>query len=96
MAKCEFCGDNVFEDDHTTGEYCCNEQSKKQKDKGLKKSFVIAWEDLIKFGDCPICEGDPASCPESEKPASQCTRRRNAMKHSNSRIARQNARMPPR
>lgn len=51
------------------------------KDKELEKSFAIAWDDLIKFGDCPVCHGDPMACPEPDKPASLCSRRRNAIKH---------------
>lgn len=56
--------------------------------KAMKKSFENAWDDLIKFGDCPICHGDPMRCPESDKPASACSRRRNAMKHSRGSVAR--------
>lgn len=52
------------------------------------KPFTKAWDDLIKFGDCPICHGDPMRCPESDKPASACSRRRNAMKHSRGSVAR--------
>ncbi len=43
--------------------------------------FTKAWDDLIKFGDCPVCHGDPMACPEPDKPASLCSRRRNAIKH---------------
>jgi len=50
--------------------------------------FTKAWDDLIKFGDCPVCHGDPMRCPESDKPASACSRRRNAMKHSRGSVAR--------
>lgn len=61
------------------------------KDMERKKKnepFTKAWDDLIKFGDCPICHGDPMRCPESDKPASACSRRRNAMKHSRGSVAR--------
>jgi len=51
------------------------------------KPFTKAWDDLIKFGDCPVCHGDPMACPESNKPASACSRRRNAIKHSQGRAA---------
>ena len=44
-------------------------------------AFGKAWDDLIKFGDCPVCHGDPMACPEPDKPASLCSRRRNAIKH---------------
>ena len=50
-------------------------------------TFNKAWDDLIKFGDCPVCHGDPMACPESDKPASACSRRRNAIKHSQGRAA---------
>lgn len=53
----------------------------------MKKPFTKAWDDLIKFGDCPVCHGDPMACPESNKPASACSRRRNAIKHSQGRAA---------
>lgn len=55
----------------------------RKKDEPFKK----AWDDLIKFGDCPVCHGDPMRCPESDKPASACSRRRNAIKHSQGKSA---------
>jgi hypothetical protein len=64
-----------------------------QQMKNKNESFKKAWDDLIKFGDCPVCHGDPMRCPESDKPASACSRRRNAMKHSRGSVARQMARM---
>jgi hypothetical protein len=45
------------------------------------KPFTKAWDDLIKFGDCPICHGDPMACPTPDVPASSCPTRRNAIKH---------------
>jgi hypothetical protein len=49
--------------------------------KPKEETFNKAWDDLIKFGDCPVCHGDPMACPEPDKPASLCSRRRNAIKH---------------
>ena len=45
------------------------------------KPFTKAWDDLIKFGDCPVCLGDPMACPTPDVPASVCPTRRNAIKH---------------
>ncbi len=45
------------------------------------KPFTKAWDDLIKFGDCPVCVGDPMACPTPDVPASACPTRRNAIKH---------------
>ena len=56
--------------------------------KPKEETFNKAWDELIKFGDCPVCHGDPMRCPESDKPASACSRRRNAMKHSRGSVAR--------
>ena len=60
----------------------------KDMERKKQEPFTKAWNDLIKFGDCPICHGDPMRCPESDKPASACSRRRNAMKHSRGSVAR--------
>ena len=49
MVKCKFCGDNVFEDDHITGEYCCKEQSKKQLEKSNVQAFRTGWA-VVKGG----------------------------------------------
>ena len=42
--------------------------------------FETSW-DLMKFGDCPVCLGDPMACPTPEVPLSSCPTRRNAIKH---------------
>lgn len=52
--------------------------------KNFKKTtdivFDTSWE-LMKFGDCPVCHGDPMACPTPDVPLSACGTRRNAIKH---------------
>ena len=50
------------------------------KNKSKDVVFDVAW-DLLKFGDCPVCHGDPEACPMPELPMSGCKTRRNAIKH---------------
>jgi len=45
-----------------------------------KSIFEASWE-LMKFGDCPVCHGDPMACPSPDVPLSSCPTRRNAIKH---------------
>jgi len=52
-----------------------------QQMKNKNEPFKKAWDDLIKFGDCPVCLGDPMACPTPDVPASVCPTRRNAIKH---------------
>ena len=56
------------------------DKPKKQK-YGSGGPFSKAWDDLIKFADCPVCLGDPRACPTPDVPASVCRTRRNAIKH---------------
>ncbi len=49
--------------------------------KPKEKAFQKSWEDIIKFGDCPVCHGDPMACPTPDVPASFCRTRKNALKH---------------
>lgn len=49
--------------------------------KPKEETFNKAWDDLIKFGDCPVCLGRPRDCPNMGVPASACPTRRNAIKH---------------
>ena len=55
---------------------------KNPKDFGKSKDVVFdtSW-DLMKFGDCPVCLGDPMACPTPDVPMSSCGTRRNAIKH---------------
>tara|TARA_R110000744_G_scaffold73488_3_gene147068 strand:- start:1291 stop:1962 length:672 start_codon:yes stop_codon:yes gene_type:complete len=50
-------------------------------DPSLNKALFDTAFDLIKFGDCPVCLGDPAECPSPNEPMSECGTRRNAIKH---------------
>lgn len=45
------------------------------------KSFDVAWDDLVKFGDCPVCMGEPRACPTPELPAARCPTRRAAIRN---------------
>ena len=47
----------------------------------LGKALFDTAFDLMKFGDCPVCLGDPAECPSPDEPMSECGTRRNAIKH---------------
>ena len=55
---------------------------KDPKNFGKSKDVVFdtSW-DLMKFGDCPVCLGDPMACPTPDVPMSVCGTRRNAIKH---------------
>jgi len=55
---------------------------KNPKNFGKSKDVVFdtSW-DLMKFGDCPVCLGDPMACPSPDVPMSVCGTRRNAIKH---------------
>jgi hypothetical protein len=50
-------------------------------DPSLNKAVFDTAFDLMKFGDCPVCLGDPAACPSPDEPMSECGTRRNAIKH---------------
>lgn len=58
------------------------DMAKNPKDFGKSKDVVFdtSW-DLMKFGDCPVCLGDPMACPTPDVPLSACGTRRNAIKH---------------
>jgi hypothetical protein len=53
-----------------------------QEQKTKYKPFEKAWDEIIKFSECPVCHGDQEACPAPPgTPASYCPTRRNAMKH---------------
>ena len=59
-----------------------NREPSNPKNVGKSKDIVFdtSW-DLMKFGDCPVCLGDPMACPTPDVPMSVCGTRRNAIKH---------------
>ncbi len=56
------------------------EEKHNKIDKSKEVVFDSSW-DLMKFGDCPVCLGDPMACPSPDVPMSVCGTRRNAIKH---------------